>query len=140
MSFQTPPTFADGDVLSASQLNLLAANQNYLSGLASGVNPGFREVELSSASDWVYYSVIHAHDWLYVRAYGGSSLRVYTSADNFASAIATIDTSGGETEAAIDLSSAGLTKGAWLRYGLRGADSNTVIVRYCAEDSEDRTA
>lgn len=140
MSFTTPPTFADGDILSASQLNVLAANQNYLSGLAGGVNPAFREVALGSASESQYYSVLHQHNWLYIIASGGNTVRIYSSQDNFTTAIATINTGGGTVEEAVDISGVGLTVGAWVRYRLRGADGYSVTVRYFAEDSEDRTA
>jgi hypothetical protein len=56
MAFQTPPIFVDGDVLSASQLNILAANQNELAGLQAGVNLGFPDTGIpateSAISGW----------------------------------------------------------------------------------------
>lgn len=140
MSFTTPPAFADGDILSASQLNVLAANQNYLAGMASAINPGFREVTLADADDSQYYSVLHQHDWLYIIASGGNSVRIYTSLDNFTTAIATIYTSGGTVVEAVDIAGVGLTVGAWVRYRLRGEGGYSVTVRYFAEDSADRTA
>ena len=145
MAFQSPPTFVDGAVLSASQLNILTANQNYLSGIASSVNPGFREVVLGTGAEWIYYSLIHAHNWLYIRVHVADNhavLRVYASDDNFTAAIALIETAeagGEEIEIAVDISGEGLTAGAWLRYGLRGTDG-AVTVRYFAEDDGDRTA
>lgn len=148
MSFVTPPTFADGNVLSASQLNTLAANQNYLAGLASSVNPGFTEFNLGGSGDEVYISMIHAHDWLYVRTYHPSddcSVKVYHSGDGFSAVIGELkweSTGGGEDALAIDLSGlAGLTKGAWVRYRLRGAQEGGVsdesTVRYFAETAEE---
>lgn len=148
MAFTAPPVFTDGNVLSASQLNILAANQNYLAGLASSVNPGFTEFNLGGSGDEVYISVIHAHDWLYIRTYHPSddcAVKVFHSGDGFVAEIGELkssDPGGGEDALAIDLSGlAGLTKGAWVRYRLRGAQEGGVsdesTVRYFAETAEE---
>lgn len=147
MSFVSPPTFADGDVLSASQLNLLAANQNFLSGMASSVNPGFTEFSLGGSGDAVFVSMVHSHDWLYVRTYHSDddcAVKVFHSGDGFSAEIGELKTTsagGGEDSLAIDLSGlAGLVKGAWVRYRLRGAreggSSGSSTVRYFAETAE----
>lgn len=47
MPYQTP-TFTDGEILSASQLNTLASNQNELNDLASNANLGFAQFGLST--------------------------------------------------------------------------------------------
>lgn len=67
MAFQTPPTFVDGDVLSASQLNILAENQNYLAGLATGVNPGFPQCNIGRESSQIFH-VVHTYENVYVWA------------------------------------------------------------------------
>jgi len=41
MAYTTPPTFADGNVLSASQLNILSDDVEFLHGIVSGVNAPF---------------------------------------------------------------------------------------------------
>jgi hypothetical protein len=66
MAFQTPPTFVDGDVLSASQLNILAANQNYLNGVAVGVNLAFRQTAVARETSQSYH-VVHTANNLYLR-------------------------------------------------------------------------
>jgi hypothetical protein len=90
MAFQTPPTFVDGAVLSASQLNILGENQNYLSDIAAGVNVGFPQVSLGDDQSQSYH-VVHSHNNLYIRAHltykavidiyydhGNGNERVYT--------------------------------------------------------------
>lgn len=58
MAFSTPPTFTDGNVLSASQLNTLAANQNYfVSLLGTTSNTGFMTEDISTdrvSATWVF--------------------------------------------------------------------------------------
>lgn len=58
MPFSTPPTFTDGNVLSASQLNTLAANQNYFNSLLGTTsNTGFMTEDISTDRDsaiWVF--------------------------------------------------------------------------------------
>lgn len=69
MPFQTPPTFNDGDILSAAQLNLLSDDLEYLNGLISGRSfpfagsKGNAEVDIDDA---VYYT-FHAHRYLFHR-------------------------------------------------------------------------
>ena len=47
MAYQTNPTFADGSILSASDLNILADNTEFLHGLVTGVNMPFPKVVYS---------------------------------------------------------------------------------------------
>ena len=58
MPFSTPPTFTDGNVLSASQLNTLASNQNYFASLLGTTsNTGFMTEDISTDRDsatWVF--------------------------------------------------------------------------------------
>jgi len=44
MAWSTPPTFADANILSASQLNTLSDNQDYLKGLLDGATSEFAVV------------------------------------------------------------------------------------------------
>ena len=41
MPYTTPPTFADGNILTAAQLNILSSNQEYLNGRLPALNPPF---------------------------------------------------------------------------------------------------
>ena len=58
MAFSTPPTFTDGNVLSASQLNTLASNQNHFAGLlGSTSNTGFMTEDVGTdrvSATWVF--------------------------------------------------------------------------------------
>lgn len=49
MSWSTPPSFSDGSLLSAAQLNILSDDVEFLYGALSGVNVPFRS--LTSGSD-----------------------------------------------------------------------------------------
>lgn len=44
MPFVTPPTFVDGQIMSAADLNKLSDNQEFLYGHVSGINPGFNAI------------------------------------------------------------------------------------------------
>lgn len=50
MPYTTLPTFADGDVLTAADLNLLADNIEFLFGLVSGVNVPFSSDSIAGSS------------------------------------------------------------------------------------------
>lgn len=50
MPYTTLPTFADGDVLTAADLNLLADNIEHLWGLVSGVNVPFSSDSIAGSS------------------------------------------------------------------------------------------
>lgn len=58
MPFSTPPTFTDGSVLSASQLNLLSNNDIYFQSLlGNNNNTGFMTEDISTDRDsaiWVF--------------------------------------------------------------------------------------
>lgn len=57
MAYTANPTFADGNVLSAAQLNILADNISFLYSLISGVNTPFSSQTLSGSGDsrrWIF--------------------------------------------------------------------------------------
>lgn len=70
MSFQTNPTFVDAAVLSASDLNILSDNTEFLHGLVSGVNTPFAKVEYTS--DWddtdTKWEMVHSAQYLHFKA------------------------------------------------------------------------
>jgi hypothetical protein len=51
MPWTSPPTFVTDAVLSASQLNVLSDNQEYLYGYVSGQNPGIASLVLTVDGD-----------------------------------------------------------------------------------------
>lgn len=44
MAYQTPPTFTDNEIISAAQLNILSANQEFLYGITSAINGPFNSI------------------------------------------------------------------------------------------------
>ena len=50
MAWTTPPTFTDGNVLSATQLNTLSSNCEYLYGVATGPNIPFSSLTVEGTS------------------------------------------------------------------------------------------
>ena len=134
MAFQTPPTFYDGDVLSASQLNILAANQNELAGLASMVNTGFAQVGIGADTS-KYYRVVHAYNNLFLK-FGewssASELKVYYGA----TLVYTSPGNGAEHEVNVDLSTFGLTIGQPYTVRLRTGEDDGVEMYYLSESEE----
>lgn len=131
MAFQTPPTFVDGNVLSASQLNILAANQNELSELAAGVNLGFPNTGIPT-NESRYFYVIHTLDNLYLSyslATNDSSLRVYYGT----TLVYTSTGNSGAYTVNVDLSGFGLTKGQGYEVRLRASDAASSSVSYMCE-------
>lgn len=51
MAYQTNPTFSDGNVLSASQLNILGDNIAFLHSIVSGVNQPFTGQTMTGSGD-----------------------------------------------------------------------------------------
>ncbi len=69
MPFVTPPTFADADILTATQLNILSDDLEYLHGLVSGVNTPFNSlsttVDLTTSNNqWL---VRHTNQYLHYK-------------------------------------------------------------------------
>lgn len=67
MAWSTPPTFSDGAILSASQLNILSDNVEYLYSLLNRPNMPFVKGTLSAgggATTAVYWGVWHVHRYL----------------------------------------------------------------------------
>lgn len=136
MSWVNPPTFTDGQPLSASQLNTLVTDLNYLRGLDSGVNTGFREVALTSSAQDAYYRVVHSFDNLHLQFNEGNdktTLRIYYDAV----LIYTSPGSGGDHVVNVDLSTFGLTFGqpyrVRARWGEEDSAGDVLTLRYMAE-------
>lgn len=63
MPYTTIPTLSDGNILSASYLNLLGDNSNYLGSLGGLPNVAFQQWRTSSAGS-MYYHIRHRHRYL----------------------------------------------------------------------------
>jgi hypothetical protein len=66
MPYTTPPTFADDDVLSAAQLNILSDNIEYLYGLSASANIPFPSTGGASGVNATFF-IRHRSRYLYVR-------------------------------------------------------------------------
>lgn len=51
MAYTTPPTFADTNVLTATQLNTLSGNQEFLYSLVNGINIPFTSETMTGSGD-----------------------------------------------------------------------------------------
>ncbi len=66
MAWTTPPTFVNGAVLSAAQMNILSDDIEYLRGFVSGANPGVPEVTITDNGD-IYFLIRHLFQYLHLR-------------------------------------------------------------------------
>ena len=134
MAFQEPPTFVDGEILSASQLNVLAANQNYLADAIATTNIGFAELEIDNNTTDIYYEIVHTHENLYVRANltGGSDLHIYYDATKVVEI-----TDSGQAAENVDLTSFSFAVGT--RYRMRlawaggGEATDEIVIQWIGE-------
>ena len=110
MAYTSIPTLTDGAILSASYLNLLAANANYLGGLGALPNVAFRQLRTSSAGR-TFFHMRHRHR--YLKAYYESTncdyIKIYYNGSQVMN--------DGDPDAAqtysIDLNALTLTVGNW---------------------------
>jgi len=65
MAYSTPPTFADGNILTATQLNTLSANQEYLKGVIDA--PNVPSIQVGDNADfWFRHTLPYFHWYFYV--------------------------------------------------------------------------
>lgn len=110
MPYTSIPTLSDGTILSASHMNLLADNVNYVGGLGGLPNVAFRQIRVSDAGS-TYFHIRHRHR--YLKAYYESTncdyIKIYYNG--------TLVKNDGDPNAAetysIDLNALGLTVGNW---------------------------
>lgn len=133
---------ADGDVLSATTLNNIRANIEYLQGVASGVNVGFQQVAIARETSQAYH-VVHSYENLYVYATipnSDTEIQIYYDGDGTVGneLVYEYTPAGPETITAnIDLTSFGYTVGS--RYEVTvscrddGGTAGTIDLYYLAE-------
>ncbi len=110
MAYTSISTVADGDILTASYLNTLASNANYLGGLGGLPNVAFRQIRTSSAGS-TFFHMRHRHR--YLKAYYESTncdyIKIYYNGTQVMN--------DGDPDAAqtysIDLNALTLTVGNW---------------------------
>lgn len=128
MAYTAIPTLSDGNVLSASHLNLLADNANYLGSLGTLPNVAFTQWRTSSAGS-MYYHIRHTHR--YLKAYYET-----TGTCDFIKITynGTLVKNDGDPDASetysIDLNSLGLTVGQWYEIQVETAFVGTAELRF----------
>lgn len=132
--------FADGDILSASQLNSLVARVNALEDQRIGVNLGFAEVELTSTNRDAYWQMVHRFDWLHLRWHednDDTTLRIYVNGTE----IADSGGAGGDLTANLDISGLALTPGALYtvraRWGEQDSNGLNLQIKYLVEAEDE---
>jgi hypothetical protein len=146
MAYTTPPTFSDGSILSASQLNILSDDVEYLYGTVQQTNAATFAYELGpgdgaseEAARWVIrhktntfrYSMIVTQGTIdsvdidFQPVAGGTAVEVFTDGTNRS---ATYTYSG-----TVDISAKGFTVGNWYTVivtatGQSGSSVNKLIV------------
>lgn len=129
MAWTTPPTFVDGAILSASQLNILSDDLEELHGAIAGSNPGQPSVALPTDGD-VFYLIRHIHPYLHLKIVGRT--RVYYDSTQ----VLNSGSEGVTATYAVNLTSYGLTVGAiyTLRVNIEG--SGTKMAVYAIESDQ----
>ena len=79
MSYTVSPVFSDGNVLSASQLNILANNASFLHSLLAGVNIPFSGQTLTGSGNSRVWTFRHVARYLHYKIFldGGDSDEIY---------------------------------------------------------------
>jgi len=111
MPFTTIPTLSDGAVLTASHMNLLGDNCNYLAGLGGIPNLAFSHLSTSTGGTQKWH-VRHYHRYLYVLVdwtNNADYLRIYYNNTK----IHDDGDPSGSDSLKLDLNSLGLTVGNW---------------------------
>lgn len=140
MAWTTPPTFADGDYLTAAKLNALSNNQEHLYGMSRQVNPGFPMRVLNdsdNSTDTVTGgAVMHLTNTFFYRLYfTGTADFIYIRYNNVQIWNVNNPTPGVLT-GTVDIASLGLTIGAfyWMSVSTRapaGQTSSVEVQRLC---------
>ena len=104
MAYTTPPTFNTGDILSATQLNILSDDIEYLNGFVVGSSPAMVSVNLANDGD-VYFIIRHTQRYLHVKYRAQDSCRIYYDAITVYNQGSTV----GDRTITVDLNPFGLT-------------------------------
>ena len=130
MPYQAVPTFANGNILSASQLNILSNNIEYLNGFAVSSNQAMTSVHLEQDGD-AYFLIKHTHRYLHTKFRALDRCRIYYDATN----VYNVDNFPGDETATIDLNSFGLVTNQYyvLKFSLES--TNDPLYVYYAYES-----
>ena len=129
MAYTSISTVADGDILTASYLNTLAANANYLGGLGGLPNVGFVQWRTSNAGS-LYVHMRHRHR--YLKAYYETTNSACDFIKIYYNNVLVLN--DGDPDAAqtysIDLNPQGLTVGIYYEIRVETAFTGTGELRF----------
>jgi len=131
MPWTATPTFSSGDVLTATKLNILSDNLEYLHGFVSGQNPAIVSTVLTVDGD-AFYFIRHLQRYLHTVYLCQDDIKIYYSADGVTWTQVFHDGAPDGTvndSAIIDLNSYGFTLGG-LYFIKITMDSGTVFYLY----------
>ena len=146
MAWTNPPTFADGDVLSAAQLNILSNNTEYLKGISDAPNAPFATVTAvgSTTTDfWLRHTHDHLHykfviengtsDTIWIKVWNEAGTQEF--GDKIFNDTDKVTTTQPDWEGSYDASA--LTDDAWYRIevfqSFDGGSSNVMYLVYLEE-------
>ena len=128
MAWTTPPTFVDGAVASAANLNILSNDLEHLEGVAAGPNAPFQSVVFTNSGTATYhlrYRYPYLHYSYTVSADPGDDIKIKVNGTTKVS-----DGAPGEATVTshVDLTSMSLTPGSWYPVTVEWAkDANSVL-------------
>lgn len=149
MAYTALSTKADGDILTATHLNAVAGNIEFLYGVVQGTNAPFHSHYATLSSDDAYYALIHRHDYLLysivaVGATGGGetaanlTLTYSTDGSSYSSLTGgSITCSQGTHTGAIDVSGRTLDTPYYIKADVTMNDSTSVHLLYLFESDSD---
>ncbi len=111
MAYTTIPTLSDGSILTASHLNLLGDNANYLNSLGGIPNLAFSHVA-TDVGQSLYWHMRHRHRYLHVIVSFTNTTDYFNVKYNGSTVYSNGNPSGTPT-ISCDLNSLGLTVGNW---------------------------
>jgi hypothetical protein len=128
MAYVTPPTFVDGNVLSATQLNILSDDIEYLHGIADAHNFGFAMRGGAASTTFDYY-IRHKHRYLHyqyrIETHDANEVQLqYGGVMIDADMVGSIGTHNGY----YDLNSFGFTVGEWYQTAFIYTSSSTSYI------------
>lgn len=104
MAYTTPPTFNTGDILSATQLNILSDDIEYLNGFVVGSSPAMVSVKLAVDGDALFI-IRHTQRYLHVKYRAQDNCKIYYDATKVFDGGSSV----GDQTRTIDLNPYGLT-------------------------------
>lgn len=138
MPYTTPPTFVNGQVISAAQLNILGDDIEFLNGVMAGPNIPFQSITWDTNSGEHTWYVRHRHRYLHysfqIANDPADDVKIYVN-----NSLVFHDGSPGEgfQTSYVDLNPLGLTVGVWypIRFEYDKAANSVCTVNYLLQSA-----